>query len=175
MRPSESFIGQPIRSLQTMLRVIAENDPSHPTLVPDGIYGPETMQAVSIFQRKHGLNITGVADQPTWEAIVAVYEPALVEQDEAQPLEIILNPKQVIRRGERHPHVYLVQAILAVLSDAYDSVSKPGLTGLLDDATADSLASFQSLTGQSMTGNLDKNTWKQLALHYPLAANLEST
>ena len=175
MRPSESFIGQPIRSLQTMLRVIAENDPSHPTLVPDGIYGPETMQAVSIFQRKHGLNVTGVADHPTWEAIVAVYEPALVEHAEAQPLEIILNPKQVIRRGERHPHVYLVQAILAVLSDTYDSISKPGLTGLLDDATADSLASFQSLTGQSMTGNLDKNTWKQLALHYPLAANLQST
>ena len=172
MRPSESFIGQPIRSLQTMLRLIAENDPSHPTLVPDGIYGPETMQAVSIFQRKHGLNVTGVADQPTWEAIVAVYEPALVEQDEAQPLEIILNPRQVIRRGERHPHIYLVQAILAVLSDTYDSISKPGLTGLLDDATADSLASFQALTGQSMTGNLDKNTWKQLALQYPLAANL---
>lgn len=175
MRPSESFIGQPIRSLQTMLRLIAENDPSHPTLVPDGIYGPETMQAVSIFQRKHGLNVTGVADQPTWETIVAVYEPALVEQDEAQPLEIILNPRQVIRRGERHPHVYLVQAILAVLSDTYDSISKPGLTGLLDDATADSLASFQALTGQSMTGNLDKNTWKQLALQYPLAANLQST
>ena len=173
MRPSKSFIGQPIRSLQTMLRVIAENDPSHPTLVPDGIYGPETMQAVSIFQRKHGLNVTGVTDQSTWEAIVAVYEPALVEQDQAQPLEIILNPKQVIRRGERHPNVYLVQAILAVLSDTYESISKPGLTGLLDDATADSLASFQSLTGQSMTGNLDKNTWKQLALHYPLAANLQ--
>ena len=175
MRPTESFVGQPIRSLQTMLRVIAENDPSHPTLVPDGIYGPETMQAVSIFQRKHGLNVTGITDQATWETIVAVYEPALVEQDEAQPLEIILNPKQVIRRGERHPHVYLVQAVLAVLSDAYDSVSKPGLTGLLDEATADSLASFQALTGQRMTGNLDKNTWKQLALHYPLAANLQSS
>ena len=174
MRPSESFIGQPIRSLQTMLRVIAENDPSHPTLVPDGIYGPETMQAVSVFQRKHGLNVTGVADQPTWEAIVAVYEPALVEQDEAQSLEIILDPGQVIRRGERHPHVYLVQAILAVLSDAYESVPRPGLTGLLDDATSDSLASFQALTGERMTGNLDKNTWKQLALHYPLAANLQS-
>lgn len=175
MRPNESFIGQPIRSLQTMLRVIAENDPTHPTLVPDGIYGPETMQAVSVFQRKHGLNVTGVADQPTWEAIVAVYEPALVEQDEAQPLEIILNPGQVIRRGERHPHVYLVQAILAVLSDAYESIPRPGLTGLLDDATSDSLASFQALTGARMTGNLDKNTWKQLALHYPLAANLQST
>ena len=175
MRPSESFIGQPIRSLQTMLRVIAEHDPSHPTLVPDGIYGPETMQAVSIFQRKHGLNVTGVADQPTWETIVAVYEPALVELVEAQPLEIILDPKQVIRKGEKHPHVYLVQAILAVLSDAYDSIPRPGHTGLLDDATADSLAAFQALAGLSMTGHLDKNTWKQLALHYPLAANLQST
>ena len=173
MRPSQSFLGQPIRSLQTMLRVIAENDPSHPTLVPDGIYGPETMQAVSIFQRRHGLNVTGVADQPTWEAIVSVYEPALVEQEEAQPLEIILNPNQVIRRGERHPNVYIVQAVLSVLADTYTSISRPGLTGLLDDATADSLASFQALTGQSMTGNLDKNTWKQLALHYPMAANLQ--
>lgn len=158
-----------------MLRVIAEHDPSHPTLVPDGIYGPETMQAVSIFQRKHGLNVTGVADQPTWETIVAVYEPALVELDEAQPLEIILNPKQVIRKGERHPHVYLIQAILAVLSDTYDSIPRPSHTGLLDDATADSLAAFQALAGLSMTGHLDKNTWKQLALHYPLSANLQST
>lgn len=174
MRPNESFIGQPIRSLQTMLRVIAENDPSHPTLVPDGIYGPETMQAVSIFQRKHGLNVTGIADQPTWETIVAVYEPALVEQDDAQALEIILNPQQIIRKGERHPHVYLVQAILSVLSDAYDSIPRPGTSGLLDDATSDSLSSFQVLAGLGMTGNLDKNTWKQLALHYPLAANLQS-
>ena len=32
-----------------MFRVlIAEDDPSHPSLVPDGIYGPETMAAVSI-------------------------------------------------------------------------------------------------------------------------------
>ena len=173
MKPMESFIGQPIRSLQTMLRVIAENDPNHPTLVPDGIYGPETMQAVSIFQRRHGLNVTGVADQPTWEAVVSVYEPALVEQEEAHPLEIILNPRQVIRRGERHPNIYIVQAILSVLADTYTSIARPGLTGLLDDATADSLASFQALTGQSMTGNLDKNTWKQLALHYPMAANLQ--
>ena len=58
MRPPESFVGQPIRSLQTMLRVIAEDDPSHMRVIPDGIYGPETMAAVSTFQRKHGLPVT---------------------------------------------------------------------------------------------------------------------
>lgn len=174
MRPPESFVGQPIRSLQTMLRVIAEDDPSHMRVIPDGIYGPETMAAVSTFQRKHGLPVTGVTDQPTWEAIVAVYNPALVRVDAAQPLDIILNPGQVIRKGERHPHVYLVQAMLAVLNDAYKSVAQPSLNGLLDDATADSLASFQILSGLPMTGNLDKHTWKHLALQYPLAANLHT-
>ena len=46
MRPLSSFVGQPIRSLQTMLRVIAEDDPTHLRIVPDGIYGPETTAAV---------------------------------------------------------------------------------------------------------------------------------
>ena len=173
MRPPESFIGQPIRSLQTMLRVIAENDPSHPTVIPDGIYGPETVRAVSTFQRLHGLPITGITDQPTWEAIVASYEPALVEQDAAYPLDIILNPRQIIRKGERNPHLYLVQAMLTVLSQIYESIGRPSLTGILDEATADAISSFQFLSGLSATGNLDKHTWKHLVLQYPLAANLQ--
>lgn len=175
MRPPESFVGQPIRSLQTMLRVIAENDPSHVRIIPDGIYGPETMTAVSTFQRMHGLPVTGVTDQPTWEAIVAVYEPALVEQDAAFPLNINLDPKQVIRKGERNPHMYLVQAMLMVLSEVYKSIGQPSQSGILDAPTADAIASFQILSGLPMTGNLDKQTWKHLVLQYPLAANLDIT
>lgn len=171
MRPPESFIGQPIRSLQTMLRVIAEEDPRHMTLVPDGIYGPETTASVSTFQRLHGLPVTGITDQTTWETVLAAYETAFISQTEAFPLEIILNPGEVIRKGQRHPHIYLVQGILHTLSDRYESISPPGLGGILDEATADSLASFQYLNGLPMTGNLDKHTWKHLALQYPLAAN----
>lgn len=172
MRPHESFLGQPIRALQTMLRVIAENDDSYLPVIPDGIYGPETVQAISVFQRNHGIPVTGMTDQGTWEAVVAVYEPALIEQDSAQNLEIILNPGQVIRKGERHPHLLLAQAMLVSLAEAYESIPLPSVTGLLDDATADSLASFQALSGLPMTGHLDKHTWKHLALQYPLSTNL---
>lgn len=172
MRPPESFIGQPIRSLQTMLRVLAEDDPTHKKLVPDGIYGPETVSAVSIFQRKHGLPVTGITDQDTWEAIVAAYDPALIRIDQAFPMDIILNPGQIIRKGERHPHIYLIQAMLTVLSEVYGSISRPAITGILDDITWDSLASFQLLSGLPMSGHLDKHTWKHLALQYPLAAGL---
>ncbi len=174
MRPPESFVGQPIRSLQTMLRTIAENDPTHVRIIPDGIYGPETVRAVSVFQRKHGLPVTGITDQDTWETVVALYEPARVEQDAAQQLEIILNPGQIIRKGERNPHLYLVQGMLAALAEVYNSIGQPSQNGLLDEQTTDSLATFQALSGLPVTGHLDKHTWKHLVLHYPLAANIHS-
>ena len=175
MRPNESFIGQPIRSLQTMLRVIAENDSTQPSVIPDGIYGGNTVTAVSSFQRRAGLPVTGVADQATWEAIYAAYEPALVEVGEAQPLNIILNPGQIIRRGEQNPNIYLVQAILTVLSQVYAGITEPAISGVLDIPTSNSLSSFQQMALLPMTGELDKQTWKHLALHYPMAANIASS
>ena len=86
---------------------------------------------------------------------------------------MVLNPNQVIRKGEAHPHMGVVQAVLSLLSEVYGSVAMPSKSGILDDATADSLSSFQYLNGLPMTGNLDKHTWKHLALHYPMAVILQ--
>lgn len=172
MRPEESFIQQPIRSLQTMLRVLSERDRSYPTVVPDGIYGQTTVNAVSVFQQNHGIPVTGITDQDTWDAIVAEYDIALIHVDEAQPLELILNPNEILHQGDDSPYIYVVQAVLTVLAEVYGSLPRPGASGILDNQTVDSLASFQALAGLPMTGELDKVTWKHLALHFPLAANL---
>ena len=157
MRPPEAFITQPIRSLQTMLRVIAESNELQPSVIPDGIYGSNTMGAVSSFQRRRGLPVTGVTDQATWEAIVSEYEPALILVGEAQPIEISFQPNQ---------------GMLMVLSQAYGTITPPGMTGILDIPTAQSLMSFQELNLLPMTGDLDRITWYNLARHYPLAARL---
>ena len=97
MRPNESFVEQPVRSLQTMLRVLAEDDHRQPTVIPDGIFGPDTMNAVSVFQRRLGIPITGIVDQITWDAIVLQYEEALIRVDKAEPIEILINNNQVFR------------------------------------------------------------------------------
>jgi peptidoglycan hydrolase-like protein with peptidoglycan-binding domain len=175
MRPPESFIAQPIRSLQTMLRVIQEDAGYTDSVVPDGIYGSSTMQAVSSFQRQHGLPVTGITDQDTWETIVAEYQPALVRVDTAQPLQLILNAGQVIRRGQSHPYLYLIQSMLLALSEIYGSVSAPRINGTLDLATSEAISSFQYLSALPQTGEIDKITWKHLALHYPLAVNHRHT
>lgn len=169
MRPNESFVGQPVRSLQTMLRVIAESDDLQPSVIPDGIYGPQTATAVSAFQRRHGLPVTGIADQATWDQVVAVYEPALIAVGPVEPLEIILEPNQIIRQGETNPNIYLVQAMLIVLAEVYGSITAPAVTGILDIPTSNALSQFQILTLLPATGELDRQTWKNLALHYPMA------
>lgn len=172
MRPNESFIGQPVRSLQTMLRVIAQVDDAQPSVIPDGIYGAQTSAAVSAFQRNRGLNITGIVNQDTWEAIVAAYEPALILVGEAEPIAVIFEPNEVIVAGEKHPNLYLAQGMLTVLSQVYGSITPPSINGVLDMPTEQSLSSFQKLNDLPETGELDRITWQRLALHYPGAASL---
>ena len=86
MRPDSSFVGQPIRSLQTMLRVLSLDDHRYPTLIPDGIYGSETSAAVSEFQRLNDLPITGIADKKTWDMIADAYEPAIIRVGKAEKI-----------------------------------------------------------------------------------------
>lgn len=172
MRPPESFVAQPVRSLQTMLRTIAESQGRYTSVIPDGIYSKNTVSEVTGFQRRKGLPPTGITDQQTWDAVVAEYESALILVDEATPIEVTLNPGQIIRKGEEHPNIYLVQAILIVLSKAYDSIPTPGMNGINDLPTSNAISEFQLLNDLPATGELDKITWDRLARQYALAARL---
>lgn len=174
MRPGESFVEQPIRSLQTMLRVIAEDNAQLPTVVPDGVYGPSTMQAVSAFQRQYGLPVTGITNQDTWEEIVSIYESALVRIGPAEPIEIIMEPGEIFRLGDSNAYIYLLQSILIQLANDNPTISAPDHNGVLDDPTSQALAAFQLLSGLPPTGELDKITWKYLSKQFTLSANRQA-
>ena len=174
MRPAESFIGQPVRSLQTMLRVLSEDDSSLPAVVPDGIYGQTTIGAVTEFQRREGLPLTGITDQTTWDRIVMRYEDALIRADKAEPIEIILDPGQVFISGDEGPYIYLMQTLLIVLSQDHTDITAPEHTGIFDRETESALTAFQALAGLEQTGQLDKITWKHLSRHFTLNAHHNS-
>ena len=154
-----------------MLRVLAKDDRRQPTVVPDGIYGPTTMNAVTSFQRRNGIPITGIVDQATWDAIVAQYEPALIRVSKAEPIEVLIDANQVFRYGDASPYIYLLQSMLTQLSDDHTQIPAPGHSGILDRATIDSLAAFQQLSNLDVTGELDKITWKHLVHQFTLNAN----
>lgn len=174
MRPAESFIQQPVRSLQTMLRVISEDKKTIPVVVPDGIYGQTTMAAVTEFQRQAGLPLTGITDQVTWDAIVLEYEDARIRVDKAEPIEIIMDPGQVFVLGDEGPYIYLMQTLLIWLSRDYGEITQPNHTGIFDRETEAALSAFQGLAGLERTGQLDKITWKHLSRQFTLNAHHNS-
>lgn len=168
MRPEDVFIGQPVRSLQTMLRVISKHNNAIPMIIPDGIYGPTTMQAVTAFQRNNQIPATGITDQYTWEKIYDAYEIALIEAAEATPIEILIERDQVFRLNDSSPYIYLVQSILTQLSKDHPTINAPFHTGILDNETSNALREFQILAGLSPSGELDKETWNHLSKHFTL-------
>lgn len=171
MRPDSSFVEQPIRSLQTMLRVLSLDDRRYRKVTPDGIFGADTAAAVSVFQQLNNLPVTGIADNQTWEAIINAYEPAMVRIGKAEKIEILIDPGVVFTLGDTDPHIYLLQAMLAQLADQHKNIPRPSHTGTLDRETADSLREFQKYAGLNQDGNADRNTWKHLSKQYTLSAH----
>ncbi|SCG91873.1 Zinc D-Ala-D-Ala carboxypeptidase precursor [uncultured Clostridium sp.] len=65
--------GEKVRQIQEQLNVVAEAYPLIPKIAVDGIYGPETAEAVRVFQSVFGLPQTGVVDYRTWYKISEIY------------------------------------------------------------------------------------------------------
>ena len=65
--------GEKVRQLQNQLNRIARNYPAIPTITTDGIYGPDTEEAVRTFQGIFNLPRTGVTDYATWYEISDIY------------------------------------------------------------------------------------------------------
>lgn len=156
------FLGRSVTSLQTMLRVIALQDDSCPMVIPDGIYGEQTAKAVSVQQKRAGLPQTGVTDYATWQAICAAYQRAAVEIEPAAPLDVVMNPNQVILAGSNNLHVLLLQAMLQTLHEVYANIDPCALSGSCDEQTVCAIQSVQCCCGMPESGILDKRLWQLL-------------
>ena len=65
--------GDRVRQLQYMLAVVAQFVQQVPSLAVDGIFGPDTRDAVAAFQGYEGFAVTGEADDRTWDALYDLY------------------------------------------------------------------------------------------------------
>jgi len=137
-------------------------------VIPDGIYGSETRDAVADFQERAGLPITGVTDYATWTAI---YEAeAEVLSDTAPPM--MISPFEtffesgVMRAGDRSASVYIVQVMLEELSRLFEYEEAVIINGDFDSATEAAVKHIQQSLALPDTGEIDKATWNELSLLY---------
>ncbi|MBE6932116.1 MAG: hypothetical protein E7464_01865 [Ruminococcaceae bacterium] len=170
MNEESAYLGRPVRSLQTMLRLISIVVPEISPVIPDGVYGMSTMRSVTALQRYLRLPATGVVDLATWNEIIALYYDAVEELLSPQALEIFLQPGQRIVPGEENQHIHLVQAIFRSIGTMVDEVPPVELNGRNDEATTRAIIWLQQSADLPATGELDRRTWRYLVGLYRLIA-----
>ena len=145
-----------VRELQEALRRLAREYPVLPGLSVDGVYGPETAEAVRGVQRLFGLPVTGEADTPTWDAV----------QAEARRLSPPATPFFPAEPGDRGGGVLMLEGLLAQLSQEHKGLPASDGTGEYNGATTAAVKAWQHLFGLKETGRADPRTlyllWRTL-------------
>lgn len=162
------YTGVPVRSLQTMLRELSFHYPVIPRLIPDGIFGEHTLEAVMLFQREFHPPVTGQVDHGTWDAVSALFQS--VRPGLSPPLPCRLWPGNgfAVAPGEDSVHLYPVQAMFRGLSQLLEGIEDAPVSGTHDAATRANLRYVQRSAQLPETGLADQATWNALARLYVL-------
>ncbi len=159
-----------IFDLQTFLRRIQQSEGSPAPLVPDGIFGRETIAAVREYQQHNGIPVTGTADFRTWTAIYTAYA-ALIAGDALHMRAAFFPPESdaVLQPGVKSPSVYVLQLMLSELAPHYNQLAAVPLTGEYDSDTQAAVRRAQKIFQLPETGITDRATWQALTgLHNAL-------
>ncbi len=162
-----------VYELQSYIRNISRLDRDIPALVPDGIFGEETAESVTAFQRKHLLPLTGKVDFDTWNKLSEENDRAVFAFSEPVQTAPAKNRDFPLKKGKKSHLNGNVNLMLSRLGDFYENFAGALLS---DEYTADTerlIGSFQSLTGTDITGETDKMTWNLLSYLYLLLADEE--
>lgn len=156
------------RNLQSYLRQLSYTDTSIPQLPVDGIEGDMTTEAISSFQKSHGLPVTGSADQQTWESIYDSFLSSRSKSLDPQPFcpfpTVPVN--YAVSKGDNGYLVRTIQHILRELSLIFPSFENVEETGDYDEKTADTISELQAITLNGQTGKTDRETWNTLVSLY---------
>lgn len=136
-----------ISYIQTMLREISRFDPKVTSIIPDGIFGEQTKESVSEFQKLYGLYDTGEVDNDTWDKIVEVYENIQKEKNAVVFLQVFDEKRKAINIGEHRAELYVIQAMITALSEKLDNISSLFVSGTYDEPTAEEVKKIQLLSG----------------------------
>jgi len=156
----------PIHNLQVFLRTISGKYSEIPTVIPDGVYGGTTAEAVKAFQKRFSLNQTGTTDNSTWDRIIDVYKE--IEKETSEPRWVRIYPENGLRQDNMSytPTVYVMQTMMAALSERFSNIPMPSVNGTIDSPTIESIKAVQIASGLNPDGNVTKLFWNYLSVIY---------
>lgn len=157
-----------VYEIQRYIRNISRLDRDIPSLIPDGIFGEETTESITAFQRKHLLPQTGKVDFDTWNKLLEENDKALFALSEPVQTAPAVSSDFPLKRGKESHLNGNVNLMLTRLSDFYENFDGAVLSSDYTEITERLVSIFQSITGNTETGEVDKNIWNLLSYLYLL-------
>jgi len=163
---------QNIRQLKERLRYIASVTGEGEILPVDAAYDRNMTNAVSAFQRRYGLPVSGDVNLATWEMIHAVARQNRL-QNELRPFH--LSPLDFpLKIGSSGDVVAALQLILMTLQLQYEGITDAGVTlsGVFDVNTAKAVDAFRRANGEKNStpadAEVDAALWNRMTYAYDL-------
>ncbi len=157
---------------QSYLRNIGRLDNDISRVVPDGIFATETTDAVKSFQRKYGLEETGIINFETWELIKSKNSEAVFTVSEPVQIVRITNEDLPLVKGMDNTLVYTLHLMLNNIAEQYDNFTPLPLQSLFDENTEREVKRWQRVISHTESGQVDKLTWNNLAQFYLLPVSV---
>lgn len=161
-------LGNPVYSLQTMLRTISFYQPTIPSVVATGNFDEATLEAVMLYQRDFYPPVTGVVNYGTWQSITQMYFEALSHLSPPTPCAGYPFEDFQIQPNTQTVHLPVLQGMLYSLSYVLDNIKQGEVNGMHSGETLDNIMALQQRSGLSPTGVIDRETWNMLSRLYAL-------
>lgn len=165
--------GKPIRALQTYLRGIEAYNNRLPAVIPDGVFGERTENAVRAFQLRYGIVVTGVVDNDTWDSVIAEY--AQLVRLNGRASEGAIFPNRTITANQSSPTIGVIKKMMSAVGGIFDNF--PAIDSNSDEFCEDCqqfTKTIQRLSGLKENGVLDKETWNHFCAIYNMFVNMPS-
>jgi len=156
--------GFPIRSLQTMLRLISQIETEIPTVISDGIYGKNTENSVRSFQEKYNIKNTGITNNETWDKILERYE--FHTKNNIDTLKLFNNFKNIELNDESVSQILIIQSMIVGISKEIDNIKNVDVNGKYDINTSNEIKEIQKISGLEQNGIIDIKTLNALMRIY---------
>ena len=159
---------QAVTDVQKLIYTISQVNSLIPRVIPDGIYGPETTEAVTAFQHIYGLPETGKVDAATYRALYDEYVLAKEQLGEPKMISPFSGrfKNGMLSKGDKCDTVCIIQAMFEVIRFEYNCLPELKITGIFNSDTENAVKLFQKINFLEPTGNVDRKTWDRLADSY---------
>ena len=164
--------GEAVTVLQVMLNRIGRDYPAIPKITSvDGVFGPETEEAVRKFQSIFNLTPDGVVGSATWYKAVFLYVGVsdlseLLSEGQTYYRVNYTPQSPVLQEGSRGAFVSSLQYFLAVIGRFISAIPAPAVDGVFGPETRQAVLAAQRYYGLTPDGVVGYSTWERIYNEY---------